>query len=331
MGLHRFHLIHFAKLASSEPLSERVREALNSFAAVSGWFHLETCQRSLWMGFTESDEAPSDLPILEELTSASAFEHLTDAQAFARLLKIAAGLESAVIGETDVFGQLKAAWGLFEARAEKSPQRDAIRSLMRKLFEDTKEVRTRFMQGLGGASYGSLVRKVLKPQAEDQILLIGAGKAARAVLPYVGNSELSLWNRTRSNLEQLLSSLKKGALPRSPRLKLLSSDEDEVQAWETATHVIVCVPPDEAKDPKRIEAWLRGREAGHRKGRIVHLGCLSRESAFWSSIEGVLSLEALFELQNETHAARARQVGAAKEACVARAETRFAAEMLAEA
>ncbi|MGK5088769.1 hypothetical protein WDW86_14525, partial [Bdellovibrionota bacterium FG-2] len=67
-----------------------------------GAFFLDSCQRMLWVA--SSDFAWSRVELESHL------EIFQGEKAFQFLLRIATGLESQIIGETDFFGQLKQAW-----------------------------------------------------------------------------------------------------------------------------------------------------------------------------------------------------------------------------
>lgn len=316
MKNERFSVYHWAKLNTALDEASVTVHAMASGLREGFFLPIETCQRKLWIGFSSARAVEVD-----------GIEHFEESEAYAFLLRVATGLESAVVGETDIFGQLKSAWSQFESHDSNVFLAKRLRPIFQKLFEDTKQIRTDYLQGIGGASYGSLVRRVIKPQETDQILILGAGKAARAVLPYVGTAGLRLWNRTAEHLESLLSSIKKGSLPASSRIERIIDESEEISAWRDATHVIVCVPPDSERDEARLSSWLAGKSQGVRKGKIVHLGCLKKESSFWRAVQetfgDLVALEDLFEMQAERGRLRERRIEDARAACEEKARARF--------
>ncbi len=56
---------------------------------------------------------------------------------------------------------------------------------MQRLLQDTKEIRSEYVVGLGSATYGSLVRRLLGGPGSGPTLLLGAGQLAETVLPYL--------------------------------------------------------------------------------------------------------------------------------------------------
>src|SRR4051812_1623036 len=78
-------------------------------------FHVDSCQRRLWAwnGKLQGTLSPDKVDSSTELLQGHEAYHL--------LLRVAAGLESRIVGETDIFGQIKEAW-------KKSPLAASARS-----------------------------------------------------------------------------------------------------------------------------------------------------------------------------------------------------------
>src|SRR5205085_7626204 len=141
----------------------------------------------------------------------------------------------------------KAAW-------KENSQPKSLQPVFQKLFEDAKEVRTLFFQNLGGASYGSLARRLL-PQKENvsegPILVIGAGKLARAIFPYFTDRKLVVWNRTREKIPAHLSGI--------------DSLEELDRAWMEAEHVLICIPSNPTHsefEDRGLALWEEGKKNG---------------------------------------------------------------------
>src|SRR5262245_60181131 len=84
---------------SIHPPSKRGQGSTIELRPFGAYFTLDTCQRRLWVGDARGGGFPAAA--------------LSGEEAYLLLLRIATGLESAVAGETDVFGQLKQAWREF--------------------------------------------------------------------------------------------------------------------------------------------------------------------------------------------------------------------------
>ncbi|HUL73407.1 MAG TPA: hypothetical protein VLT86_09920 [Vicinamibacterales bacterium] len=114
---------------------------------------------------------------------------LAEGEAYRLILEILCGLQSPMLGETQVMGQFKA----FLA----SLHRDHawLGKLGQRLLTDAREVRTQYLQGLGSRSYGSAVRRHLA--GCSRAVLIGTGKLAQEVLPFLADEGRSVdhWGR----------------------------------------------------------------------------------------------------------------------------------------
>jgi hypothetical protein len=294
MRLESLRVIHFLKAEGS----------LHPFGRpeLGASFYLNSCQRMIWVDFGD-----------EEISEAG-FETFFGCDAYGFLLKVACGLESQVAGETDIFGQIKDTWKKFAST-------DSLLSqIFQKLFEDTKEIRTHYMQNLGGSSYGSLVRKLLREKGpfEGATLLIGAGQLAESVAPYLAEQPLYVSNRTPSKSFDLVSKILKQS-PTAP-IRALSSFEEEMSILGDVSRVIVAIPveiPPTGFDSQRI-AFLKNRP----DIQVVHLGTRTGESKEWASLESFDSLDAIFEIEKSQSQIRSVQIERARAACVERAKLR---------
>lgn len=97
--------------------------------------------------------------------------------AYAHLLQVICGLESPMVGETEVMHQFRVFIdGL-------SSQHRALQILGRQLLTDARAVRAEHLSGLGSRSYGSAVRRHIR--GCDRVAVVGTGMLAREVLPFV--------------------------------------------------------------------------------------------------------------------------------------------------
>jgi hypothetical protein len=301
MHLGSLRVLHLPK-GPNKDLSavSRIRESL------PGVLHLDSCQRLLWACRAEELEA-ARVPAVEGL------EIFEGADGYRFLLRVATGLESQIVGETDIFGQFKEAWRKCAGGVE-------LGVLMQKLFEDTKDIRSRYLQNLGGASYGSLVRlmlnKALKQSSPGPTLIVGAGQLAQSVAPYLLDQEIWLLNRSAESLAalhaELLTLSQGGAMP---RIRVISKEE-EAMAWREAAAVVVCIPFDSARDFERVS-----QRAEH-AGPVIHLGGHREEAGAWNTLPDFQALDDLFALKKSQGDVRMTQVQQAARACDEKAKLR---------
>lgn len=135
-----------------------------------------------------------------------------DIEACRHLCRVASGLDSLVLGEPQILGQLKDAYA---AAASTGTAGDHLRRLFGKTFAIAKKVRTRTGIGRSPVSVSSaavdLARQSVGDLADCCALMIGAGRmgelAVRNLRTY-GARELLIANRTFSKAVELAERLK---------------------------------------------------------------------------------------------------------------------------
>jgi glutamyl-tRNA reductase len=112
---------------------------------------------------------------------------LAEPQSVEHLFKVACGLDSMVLGETEVLGQLKKAYDLALQHQHTGPR---LNKAFQRAFNVAKQVRTETNIQRGATSVAAaaveLAEKIFNSLDERQVMVIGAGdtseKAARALL-----------------------------------------------------------------------------------------------------------------------------------------------------
>jgi glutamyl-tRNA reductase len=273
-------------------------------------FLIDTCQRRV--AVVSGREALSAARV--EFPADGAIESFEGTDAYAFLLRFACGLESKLVAETEIFGQIKQAWRDFSERS--SPLSRQLSPWIQLLFQDAKAVRAQCLAKLGSASYGSQVRRLLGEDAKGgPTLLIGAGQLAQSVAPWLTGSELWLWNRTTERAAELSRELAKRD-PARPVRVIDGGTEAELAAWRAARNVIMCVPADTALDRARVTVW---GERLDRAGRVVHLGLGADGASPWNELPELVSLGALFEMLQAQSEQRRRQIERARRSCLEKA------------
>jgi glutamyl-tRNA reductase len=110
-----------------------------------------------------------------------------EADGLEHLFKVACGLDSMVVGETEIFGQLKKAYETALRHNQTGPH---LNKAFQKAFNVAKQIRTETNIQRGNVSVGSvaveLARKIFSSLEKHQVMILGAGEAsektARALL-----------------------------------------------------------------------------------------------------------------------------------------------------
>ena len=133
------------------------------------------------------------------------------------LFKVASGLDSMVIGETEIFGQLKKAYDLAFSHKHTGAR---LNKAFQRAFNVAKHIRTETNIQRGSVSVMSaaveLAEKIFSSLAEHEVLVIGAGetseKTARALLSR-GARSVAVTNRSPERAAALAAELGGRAVP----------------------------------------------------------------------------------------------------------------------
>ncbi len=177
---------------------KEVPQALNELSCRFGCeaVILSTCNRvELYLARTDSHKAPGADVIAEflgeihdlrgDLLEPHLYEH-TNERAANHLFRVASGLDSMIIGETQIAGQVKKAY-------EMAQEVDAVGTFLHALFQQaflvSKRVRTETGIARGHVSVSSAavdyVRQVFDYFGDKTVLVIGAGKMGELTLKHL--------------------------------------------------------------------------------------------------------------------------------------------------
>jgi len=142
---------------------------------------------------------------------------LAEPQSLQHLFKVACGLDSMVLGETEILGQLKQAYALAQARGHTGAR---LNKAFQRAFHVAKHVRTLTGIQRGSVSVASasveLAEKIFSSLPEREVLVIGAGetseKTARALLSR-GARSILVANRSHERAVALATELGGRAVP----------------------------------------------------------------------------------------------------------------------
>ncbi len=175
---------------------------------------LTTCNRVEVYGASETRVSTLDIArclarkIDKHMTPDSApFYRYEDAQCAQHLFRVASGLDSMVVGETEILGQAKKA---YESARKSGAAGPYLHRLFQRAFRVAKQVRTHTDITRGAVSVGSvavdLAEKIFGNLASCKVLVLGAGetseRTARALLSR-GVVDLRVSNRSAERAENL--------------------------------------------------------------------------------------------------------------------------------
>ena len=207
-----------------------------------------------------------------------------DADAVAHLFKVAAGLDSAVLGEHEILGQLRGAW---EQARDEGSARAALNLLMRHAVEVGKRVRTQTGIGRGTASVShaavDLAREQLGTLDGRHVLVLGAGEMGEQVavaLANAGAGSIVVANRTRAKAAELAVRVAGTAMGLSEALDDLST-ADVVLASTSTAEVLV--------EQAAVMAAMARRP--HRPLLIIDIGVPRNVDAAVRTVPGVTLLD----------------------------------------
>jgi glutamyl-tRNA reductase len=233
----------------SEPRRDEAMLQLVSSEGIDEVIVLATCNRTefiLWANDVPI-AANSVLRFLTheyglKLCEWSHFYRLMDDAALTHIFRVVSSLDSMVLGEPEITGQVKEAWSQGQKAGTTGRFLDAV---MQKAMTVSMRVRTDTAIGSGAVSvpYASvqLLKEVLGELSGREVLLIGAGKMSELAARYLMNAgarHMKVINRTFANAEVLACKFKATAVPYQDYLEHLKT-ADVVVSSTACPHFVV--------------------------------------------------------------------------------------------
>ncbi len=210
------------------------------------------------------------------------FFHLEGEPAVQHLFRVAAGIDSLVIGESEILGQVRQAFTAATAAGSGNP---ILARLFHSALRVGRRARSETEIGTHGLSVSglavSLSRKVLGDLQRKSVLVVGAGEAGQhsaAALAQSGVGRLMVTTRRSGLAEEIARQLNGVALPFEDMPSALSEADVVISATAASTAIISAEQVDGAMEsrPKRPLVIVdiavpRDVEASARKIPGVHL------------------------------------------------------------
>jgi glutamyl-tRNA reductase len=220
---------------------------------------LSTCNRTEFYLVSKEPHLAAE-PVFRDFypkVEPSEFDHLvrfTAAQSVRHLFRVAAGLESMVPGETEIFGQVKRA---YETAARLGSTRKILNRLFQKAFQVGKQVRSSSAVTRGSVSVGSiavdLAQQIFGNLSGCKIMILGAGETSEKTARMFnsrGAEQLFVSNRSFERAVVLAESMGGRAI-RFDQWETEFRDLDILVSSTAAPHAIVTT--------QKLEPILRTR------------------------------------------------------------------------
>ncbi|MBD2436401.1 glutamyl-tRNA reductase [Nostoc sp. FACHB-110] len=203
------------KLSIPEPQTESAIANLTSYPHIDEVAILSTCNRlEIYIVASETDQGVREVTqFLSEhskLPVASLRQHLfvlLHEDAVMHVMRVAAGLDSLVLGEGQILAQVKNTHKLGQ-------QYNGIKTILNRLFKQAitagKRVRTETSIGTGAVSISSAAVELAQIKVANlaacRVAILGAGKMSRLLVQHLvskGANQISIVNRSRDRAEEL--------------------------------------------------------------------------------------------------------------------------------
>ena len=165
---------------------------------------LSTCNRIEVYAFADSDALLLDVFHRKQHKLGSAFYQSVyrkeGDEATRHLFRVAAGLDSKILGENEIQGQLRRAWSV--SKAEGLGGR-SLQTLVEHAIRTGKRVRTETELGWQATSMGSVAVRTASPDGFEgrTVAVLGTGEIAQRVLREITSCERLIFSRTPSRAE----------------------------------------------------------------------------------------------------------------------------------
>ena len=203
------------KLSIPEPQTETAIAHLSSYPHIDEVAILSTCNRlEIYIVTSETErgirEVTQFLSEHSRLPIQSLRQHLfmlLHGDAVMHLMRVAAGLDSLVLGEGQILAQVKNTHKLGQ-------QYSGIKTILNRLFKQAltagKRVRTETSIGTGAVSISSAAVELAQMKSTNlsdcRVAIIGAGKMSRLLVQHLiskGATQISIVNRSQERAQQL--------------------------------------------------------------------------------------------------------------------------------
>jgi len=232
---------------SPQALPKALKELINQDGIHEGII-LSTCNRVEIYAITDESKetAPFDFLAsyhgLDKRTLSEMTYCYEGLEAIKHLFSVTSSLDSMVVGETQISGQVKDA---FEAALEAGSTGEALNRLFAKASTVQKRIRTETNIGAGAVSVSyaavQLANRILGALVDKSVLIIGAGEMAELTVQHIvakGASQVFVVNRTYERAVELSERFHGKALPFDENFEFLLEADIVVSSTSASNYII---------------------------------------------------------------------------------------------
>ena len=198
------------KFAFNKEKIDEIIANLKSLTPFDNGIFLSTCNRTEFYSFCKRTDIKVFDQYLENLTGKNINLRKNDQylfsnnDAFKHLLRVMTGIDSMIIGEPDIFGQVKKS---FQNSKEFLYLGSELEIIFNRAINLSKDIRSETELSKNPLSIASLVESKILELEKKPILIIGGGDVGRALIKRLNerNYQLKLFNRSEITIENIKS------------------------------------------------------------------------------------------------------------------------------
>ena len=214
---------------------------------IEEFFVLSTCNRTEIYGLANSSQALIDLLCSETIGSKDAFKELCyikkNAEAVEHIFFVAAGLDSQILGDYEIVGQLKTA-------IKFSKENDCVGAFIERLtntvLQSSKSIKnqTQLSSGTVSVSFAAIqfIKNTVPNIKEKKIVLVGTGKigtnTCKNLIDYLDTKNVTLINRTDETAIELANQFKIKSASYSQLEKVVNDADIVIVATNSPTPIL---------------------------------------------------------------------------------------------
>ena len=198
------------KFAFNKEKIDEIIANLKSLTPFDNSIFLSTCNRTEFYSFCKRTDIKVFDQYLENLTGKNINLRKNDQylfsnnDAFKHLLRVMTGIDSMIVGEPDIFGQVKKS---FQNSKEFLYLGSELEIVFNRAINLSKDIRSETQLSKNPLSIASLVESKILELEKKPILIIGGGDVGRALIKRLNerNYQLKLFNRSEITIENIKS------------------------------------------------------------------------------------------------------------------------------